>query len=355
MNAVRVNMYFCQPGDFVISNLQNLNRRENLITRQAQKIFGVAVLPLLLFVFLSCRAWEPPLHPSVRVEDAHEASSKRVAFSRTSIYLASAGYKGDIKIWSVPELKHRLTFSEHRDTPQGIAWIDDKVLISGDDDGRMFRWDTTNGKILQRRTVPAGFTALVFLPAQNRIISGHRDGMVRSYDAANLKPLAEYNAGAKILSVASAHHKNMIAVSCNDRRLILLDKRLEAARHFAAPPGNATEIAFSPDDNQLAGGGWYKLFFWDTSTGRIKVVKSDHWGIAFSIDYTPDGRYLASIGRITDSEIYLVDPQSGTFRHHLKRHELCGTALRISSDGKYLASGSDDASIRLYDLSALPN
>lgn len=317
------------------------------------KIFETAVLPLLLFVLLSCRAWEPALYPSVRVEDAHEASSKRVAFSRDNTYLASAGYNGNIKIWSVPELRHRLTFSEHRDTPYGIAWIDDTILISGDDDGRMFRWNTGNGKILHRRTAPAGFTALLFLPGQNRIVSGHRDGIVRSYDADNLNPLGEYNAGAKILSVAAAHHQDMIAVSCNNRRLILLNKHLQGARYFDSPPGNAAEIAFSPDDRQLAGGGWYKLFFWETSSGRVKVVKSDHWGIAYSIDYTPDGRYLATIGRMTDSEIYLVDPRTGAFQHHLKRHELCGAALRISFDGKYLASGSDDASIRLYDLSTL--
>jgi WD40 repeat protein len=302
----------------------------------------------------SCRAWEPSLKPSVRVEDAHAASSKRVAFSRSNTYLASAGYQGKIKIWSVPELRPLLTFSEHRDTPLGITWLDDRIMVSGDVDGRMFRWDTTSGKILQHRTMPAGFTALVFLPVLNRIVSGHRDGVVRSYDADTLKSLDEYNAGAKILSVAAAHRQHLIAISCNNRRVILLDHHLETVRHFTPPPVNAAEIAFSPDDDQLAGGGWYKLFFWETSTGRIKVVKSDHWGIAFSIDYTPDGSYLATIGRMTDSEIYLVDPQTGDFRHHLKRHELCGAALRVSFDGNYLATGSDDASIRLYDLSLLP-
>jgi WD40 repeat protein len=81
-------------------------------------------------------------------------------------------------------------------------------------------------------------------------------------------------------------------------------------------------------------------------------VKSDHWGVPISLDYTPDGRFLATIGRHTDSEIYLVDPETGNSERHLLRHQLCGAAVRISPNGKFLASASDDASIRLYDLAA---
>ena len=84
----------------------------------------------------------------------------------------------------------------------------------------------------------------------------------------------------------------------------------------------------------------------------LKVVKSDHWGVAFSLDYSPDGRYLATIGRQTDSEIYLVDPRNGELQRHLQRHNLCGAAVWISPDGLFLASASDDGSIRLYNLTA---
>ena len=333
--------------------LLNLNRRLNIMKNKqiaCRKIWIAIVL-----IISSCRAWEPSLEPAVFVENAHSVSTKRVAFSPSDAWLASTGYRGEIKIWSVPNLEHRLTFLKHGGTPKGLAWQNDTVLISGDDDGHIFRWDTTSGHVLGHQTAPAGITALIFMSRTNRIISGHYDGVLRSYDADTLTFLTDYDAEARISSVASTHDEDMIAVSCRNRRIILLNNRLEAPRHLTAPPTNAVEITFSPDGRQLAGGGWYKLFFWEISSGRINVVKSDHWGIAASLDYTPDGRYLATIGRITDSEIYLVDPQDGLFRHHLKRQDLCGTVVRISSDGRYLASGSDDAGLRLYDLTKLPN
>jgi len=31
-------------------------------------------------------------------------------------------------------------------------------------------------------------------------------------------------------------------------------------------------------------------------------------------------------------------------------HELCGSFVRLSSDGRYLASTSDDASVYIWDL-----
>ncbi len=66
----------------------------------------------------------------------------------------------------------------------------------------------------------------------------------------------------------------------------------------------------------------------------------------------PDGHSLATIGRHTDSKIYLVDPQTGKRQRHLLRHKLCGAAVRISPNGRFLASASDDGSIRLYDIKA---
>jgi len=157
---------------------------------------------------------------------------------------------------------------------------------------------------------------------------------------------------ARINSIAVTEGANLIAVSSRGRRVVLLNLQLEHVRELQSPPRNAIEIAFSPDGQQLAGGAWFRLFFWDLPSQQFRVVKSDHWGMAFSIDYSPDGEYLASIGRVTDSEIYLVSPKTGKLKRHLRHHKLCGAAVRVSPDGRYLATASDDRSIRLYDLSA---
>jgi WD40 repeat protein len=73
-----------------------------------------------------------------------------------------------------------------------------------------------------------------------------------------------------------------------------------------------------------------------------------------SVDYSPDGKRLASIGRVTDNHIHILNLATDRVERRLEAHELCGAAVRFSPDGRYLATGSDDASVRLYDLSRAP-
>ena len=313
------------------------------------------MLPLL-FSIVACETLGPSQAPLVQIENAHEFGSKRVAFSPSGKYLATSGLAlGDfskIKIWSVPELTLLQTFSKHRDTVRGIAWIDDNTIASGDEDGRIIVWKTSPPGLLKIKDFPSGITSLIHIPSKNLIVSGHRDGFVRAHASGTLDQESVFNMNARINSIAAAKGTNLIAVSSRDRRVVLLNLKLEHVRELQPPPRNAIEIAFSPDGRQVAGGAWFKLFFWDLSSQQLRVVNSDHWGAAFSIDYSPDGEYLASIGRHTDFEIYLVSSKTGKLKRHLRHHNLCGAAVRISPDGRYLATASDDRSIRLYDLSA---
>ena len=87
------------------------------------------------------------------------------------------------------------------------------------------------------------------------------------------------------------------------------------------------------------------------ATGRLRVQQTEHWGAVTSIDYHPDGQRLISLGRHTDANLRLVTADAGKVLRRLQGHRLCGAAVRISPDGRYVASGSDDESIRFYDLS----
>ena len=308
------------------------------------------ILPGLLGT--ACVNMEPAHSPLIVVAQAHLDGSKKVAFSPSGKYLASTGLWGEIKIWSVPKLEPLQTFTRHRDTPRGIVWLDEATLVSGDDDGKIFCWRFEDNRVSLDQNTSSGVTALIFLPRRKMLISGHADGRVHAFSPKDFKPLAEYEAGARILSMAATRTEDMIAVSGLKCRVILLDPRLAPVRPLSPPPLDAVELAFSPDGKQLAAGNWFKLFFWDLPSDTFKVVKSDHFGVPFSMDYSPDGRFLATIGRHTDSEIYLVDPRSGKSLRHLQRHDLCGASVRFSPKGDFLASVGDDGSVRLYDMTA---
>jgi WD40 repeat protein len=333
--------------------IQIVTRRKNGAMRgyHNQKIVAVFLWIGICCTVWACAALAPVEQPAVSIEDAHPASAVKVAFSPDNQYLASSGYFGEIKVWSLPDLKPVLTFSEHRRPPYGLLWLDDQNVISADSSGRIYSWRITDGKVLQFIKTSAGIAALAVSVPQNRLISGHSDGMLRVFDAVSFKPMAEYDVGSRILAIAADRTQSRVAVSCDNRQILLFDPDRGQVKALASPPRRVFDVAFSPDGRHLAGGGWFKLFFWDIAKNMLTIVETDHHGAVYSIDYTPDGKYLATIGRHTDSQILLVDLGPNTTHRRLLRHNLCGTVVRISPDGRYLASGSDDASIRLYDLS----
>ncbi|MBI3574998.1 MAG: hypothetical protein HY083_05030, partial [Gammaproteobacteria bacterium] len=124
----------------------------------------------------------------------------------------------------------------------------------------------------------------------------------------------------------------------------------EPPRALAAPPTDARDLVFLPDGGHLLGGGWFKLFRWEVASGALKVLPTEHGGIVASLHLGADGRTLASISRQLDSAVYFLDPETGATVRRFQRHELCGEQVRLSADGRYLATTADDGSVRIWNL-----
>jgi WD40 repeat protein len=150
---------------------------------------------------------------------------------------------------------------------------------------------------------------------------------------------------------AVAYHPatRRVASSGTDGRVFhwVLD---EKPRSLPSPPTDAQDLAFSPDGKWLMGSGWFKLFRWRINDETLEILPTAHRGIVKSISFDRDGRHLASIGRQTDSAVYLLDARTGSVITRFQPHQLCGTFVRLSPDGRYLASTSDDANVHLWDL-----
>ncbi|THH14583.1 hypothetical protein EW146_g5767 [Bondarzewia mesenterica] len=101
-------------------------------------------------------------------------------------------------------------------------------------------------------------------------------------------------------------------------------------------------VSFSPDDKLLVAGCEDKLIrVWDLETKQIAHTLSGHHREVYALDFTPDGGTL--ISGSGDLRILAVETD-------VSKSDTGITAVAISPDGAYVASGALDGTVRVWSL-----
>src|SRR5262249_16305132 len=108
--------------------------------------------------------------------------------------------------------------------------------------------------------------------------------------------------------------------------------------------------SFSSDGKTLAVGCEDKVHFWETATGgrRLEILPG---GTVTSVAFSPDDTLLVSADHYRD-EVRLWDVATGEERHRYRGHRGGVTSVAFSPDGKWLASGSRDTTVLIWDVAA---
>ena len=122
--------------------------------------------------------------------------------------------------------------------------------------------------------------------------------------------------------------------------------------------GHETKVysaAFSPDGKQLATlGADGTTIIWAANTGQELLrlpgtTKPNDLYTEQRIAYSPDGKLLAACD---SNQLKIYDPASGELLMALLGHEGDVLSLPFSFDGKYIATGGGDTTVRIWDATS---
>ncbi len=287
--------------------------------------------------------------PTLRLAQAHPFGATALSYNHTGSLLATGGFFGEVRLWHMPDGAALFSLPGRHEIVRGIVWIDDNTLITGAEDGILSTWNLSARQATRTVTI-APLIALLRIPGTQNFIVTQRGAFIREYAYPSLALVAERQLAAAVRAIAVSRDGQIIAAATADDQVLLLDTRLRVTRTLAAAPRTVLSLRFSPDGKQLAAGTWFKLLFWSLASGQWTMRDTEHFGAIISIDYTPDGKDLVSLGRISDSSLRLTAVATGQVLRRMAPLPLCGWMARVSPDGHYVAAGSESGDVEVFDL-----
>jgi len=312
-------------------------------------LWKIVIASIFVFSLVSCQTSTHIVPANVIIENAHGGGSV-VKFNNNETILASAGWSGYIRLWNSNNGTKRFSWKAHKGEVTGLYFTDsDQLIISSGYDGLIKIW-TTSGKLVKQSDSLHSIRSMVIDEQSNLIVTGHNDGVVRTWALTTLKPLKQRKQhNSAIRAVAYSSHNHMIASSGTWGQVILWPES-EPSIKLPSPITDIRTLTFTQNGKTLLGGGWFKLYRWTLKDRKMQALDTEHRGIIRNMQLFDNDATLATISRQTDSAVLLLDPQTGAVKQRFQSHDLCGVDVTVSKNQNFLATTSDDASVRIWRL-----
>ncbi len=291
------------------------------------------------------------------------ASGPEIAFSNTGEIFTVGYYEGDseetpyqVSFWSLPEGKLIQTIQEQETVKSTFETYgsqqteqydrimsvdissDGRYAVTGSQNGRVKLWDLKTGKLAEDLgTLTWTCTSQVM----------NRGGANSSEMTSYVKPVMFSSDGDSLVAAAYLTTYGQ----SGQMHVYQVPDGKETAVFYGSKVGDTDiGLGFSPDSSKIAFGGFKdgSAEVHNIPDGALDLTLIGHTAPVNKAQYSPDGKWIATAS--DDNTVRVWDSHSGKTVHVLKGHAARVTQIAFSPESSWLVSGADDNTLKRWDV-----
>lgn len=256
-------------------------------------------------------------------------------------------------VWDVGEGRrlHAIQSSEEFYSAKAVAISPDGRLAAlgagaGDKSG-VIVWDIRSGEVVRSFAAHSRpVRAIGFAAEGNELVSVSEDETVKRWEVASGKALRQFEAQYLAPSAARVSPSGRLVAASNATVTRLYDAASGA--RVAEHPGDASALAFAPDERSLLIGAFRSLKHRAFAGEPGFHVAAAHSGAIKALAVLPRSGWIATGGE--DRLVKLWDPASGAELARFSGHNAAVRAITACHDGSCIVSGDADGTIKRWDV-----
>lgn len=305
---------------------------------------------------LNCLA--ASLDESVANVPCHGGLVRAVAWSPSGAEVAAATDHGTICLWPVATAAGMAAaaptvFVGHEKPVWAVAWSPNgRLLASAAEDGTARIWHHATQAERQRLEGHAGTVySVAFSPDGTRLATAGRDGTARIWNVETSveERVLDAHAGT-VYGVCFSPDGRLLATACKDGGVRLWDVASGGlAGRLSGHDARAFSVTFSPNGELVAAAaedGAVRI--WEVEARRERAVLPHPYKANAAV-FVADGEQLVTVA--DDCLVRWWDVGRATPLASRRGHHGAVWSIGMSADGAWLATGSADATVRLWSAS----